>query len=148
MILYMGTGDYFFDFSTEERVGFIYHEYFSPFRCSILKISENELLVGAEFTIILIDYKKFQKIKEFDNDNSYALFKLSDQYLLTSYGKGFLQIYKMSRDSNGQLELKNVNKKKILDYFVAGIYKLPDGKFVIFNMNNNLTVWNSKNKSK
>ena len=130
---------------SSERVGFISHKFFSPFRCSILKISDHELLVGADFTIVLIDYKKFQKIKEFDNDNSYALFKLSDQYLLTSYGKGFLQIYKMSRDLNGQLELKNVNKKKILDYFVAGIAKLPDGKFMIFNMENSITVWYSKN---
>ena len=64
------------------------------------------ILIGAEFSIFLIDYKKFQKIKEFKNDASYALFKLSEQYLLTSYGKGFLQIYKMSRDSKGQLELK------------------------------------------
>ena len=145
MLVYMSTGAYFFDFNTSETVGYVPHQYFNPFRCSILKISDHELLIGAEYTIVLIDYKKFQKIKEFDNDASYALYKLSDKYLLTSYGNGFLQTHEMSRDKNGQLELKQLNRNKILDYFVAGIAKLPDGKFMIFNMENSITVWYSKN---
>ena len=74
MLIYMSSGAYFFDFNTSENVGYVPHEYFNPFRCSILKISDHELLIGAEYSIFLIDYKKFQKIKEFDNDASYALF--------------------------------------------------------------------------
>ena len=35
MILYFRTGAYFFDFSTSERVGFISHEFFSPFKSPI-----------------------------------------------------------------------------------------------------------------
>ena len=148
MITYMRHGAYFFDFNTSETVGFVPHKLFCPFRCSILKISDHELLIGAEYTIVLIDYKKYQKIKEFDNDASYALYKLSDKYLLTSYGNGFLQTHEMSRDKNGQLELKQLNRNKILDYFVAGIALLRDGRLMIFNMANNISVWNPKNKSK
>ena len=148
MLVYMSTGAYFFDFNTSETVGYVPHQYFNPFRCSILKISDHELLIGAEYTIVLIDYKKFQKIKEFDNDASYVIYKLSDQYLLTSYGEGFLQTYQMVRDSNGQLELKYVNRNKIMNDIVAGIAKIPDGRLMIFSVRNNITVWNAKNTSK
>jgi hypothetical protein len=144
MIIYFRDGAYFFDFNTSEKVGYIPHEYFNPFRCATLKISDHELLIGAEFSIFLIDYKKFQKIKEFKNDASYALFKLSEQYLLTSYGQGFLQTYKMSRDKDGQLELKYVKKNKIINDIVAGIVRLPDDRFMIFASNDKITVWNSK----
>ena len=148
MITYMSSWAYFFDFNTSQTVGFVPHEYFNPFRCSILKISDHEILIGAEYTIVLIDYKKFQKIKEFDNDVSYALYKLSDQYLLISYGDGFLQTLQMSTDKKGQLELKDVNRKQIINDIVAGITKLPDGGFMIFSVKNNITVWNAKNISK
>ena len=145
MLIYMSSGAYFFDFNTLETVGYVPHEYFNAFRCSILKISDHELLIGAEYTIVLIDYKKFQKIKKFDNDASYALYKLSDQFLLTSYGDGFLQTYQMLRDKEGQLELKYVNKNKIMNDIVAGIAKLPDGRLMIFSVKNNITIWNVKN---
>ena len=148
MLIYMSSGAYFFDFNTSENVGYVPHEYFNPFRCSILKISDHELLIGAEYSIFLIDYKKFQKIKEFENDASYALYKLSDQYLLTSYGEGLLQIFQMSRDNDGQLELNYLNRSQIIDDIVAGIAKLPDGRFMIFSVKNNITVWNGKNISK
>ena len=129
MLIYTSSGAYFFDFNTSENVGYVPHEYFNPFRCSILKISDHELLIGAEYSIFLIDYKKFQKIKEFENDASYALYKLSNQYLLTSYGEGLLQIFQMSRDNDGQLELNYLNRSQIIDDIVAGIAKLPDGRY-------------------
>ena len=144
MITYSYHGAYFFDFNNSETVGFVPHKLFCPFRCSILKISDHELLIGAEYTIVLIDYKKYQKIKEFDNDASYALYKLSDKYLLTSYGNGFLQTHEMSRDKNGQLELKQLNRNKIIDDIVVGIALLRDGRLMILSKDDNITVWNPK----
>ena len=64
---------------------------------------------------------------------------------MTSYGDGFLQTLQMSRDKKGQLELKDVNRKQIINDIVAGIAKLPDGRFMIFSVKNNITVWNAKN---
>ena len=63
---------------------------------------------------------------------------------MTSYGNGFLQTHEMSRDKNGQLELKQLNRNKILDYFVAGIALLGNGRLMIFNMANNISVWNPR----
>ena len=50
----------------------------------------------------------------------------------------------MLRDKEGQLELKYVNKNKIMNDIVAGIAKLPDGRLMIFSVKNNITVWNVK----
>ena len=54
----------------------------------------------------------------------------------------------MSRDNDGQLELNYLNRSQIIDDIVAGIAKLPDGRFMIFSVKNNITVWNGKNISK
>ena len=84
MIVYMSSGAYFYDFNINKTLGFVPNQYYNPFKCSVKKISDHELLIGAEYSIVLIDYKKFEKIKEFDNDASYSLLKLSNHYLLTS----------------------------------------------------------------
>ena len=148
MVVYMSYGAYFFDFSTLKTVGYVPHQHFNPFKCSIIKISDHELLIGAETSIILIDYINFQKIKEFNNDTTYALYQLSEQYLLTSYKEGFLQSYIMSRDMNGQLELKFETRNKVIDGNDTGIKICPDGKLIIFNMTGSIKIWNSKKISK
>ena len=148
MITYMNYGAYFYDFNISKTIGHVPHKYFNPFKCVIQKISDHELLIGAEYSIVLIDYKKFEKIKEFDNDASYSLLKLSNDYLLTSYGEGYLRIYKMLRDENGQLELKSEKEIKIIDGIISGIQLCPDGKLITFNMNNCIKIWNTKNTSK
>ena len=147
MIVYMSYGAYFYDFNINKTIGFVSNQHYNPFKCSIKKISDNELLIGSENTIDLIDYKNFKKIRTFENDTTYAIYNLSDKYLLASYGKGYLQTYKMSRDINGQLELKYESRLKVIDGNLTGIILCPDGKLITFNMTNSIKIWNAKNKS-
>ena len=148
MIVYMSSGAYFFDFNSLKAIGYVPHQHFNPFKGSIQKINDHELLIGTETSIILIDYKNFQKIKEFNNDTTYVIYQLSEEYLLASYGEGFLQAYKMSRDINGQLELKFESRNKVIGGNITGITICPDGKLIIFNMTGSIKIWNSKNLSK
>ena len=147
MIVHMDYGAYFYDFDIQKNLGFVSNEYFNPFKGSIKKISETELLIGAENSIVLIDYKNFKKIKEFKNPKTYAICNLSNNFLLTSYGKGYIQTNKMSRDINGQLELQAENRFKVIDGNLTGIIYCPDGKLITFNMTNDIKIWNAKNKS-
>ena len=147
MIVYMSYGAYFYDFNINQTLGFIPNQYYNPFKCSVKKISDHELLIGSENSIDLIDYKNFQKIRAFENNTTYAIYNLSDKYILASYGKGYLQTYKMSRDINGQLELKYESRIKVIDGNLTGIILCPDGKLITFNMTNSIKIWNAKNKS-
>ena len=146
MIVYMVHGAYFYNFKTQKVLGFVPNKHFNPFKCSVKKISDHELLIGSETSIVLIDYKNFQKIKEFKNDTTYAICNLSDKYLLSSYGEGYLQTHKMSRDINGQLELQFENRFKVIDDNLTGIIFCPDGKLITFNMTDSIKIWNAKNK--
>ena len=101
----MGYGAYFFDIKFQKTVGYVSHSHFNPFKHVIKKISQSELLIGAENSIVLIDFKNFKILKEFNNKETYSLCIFSDEYLLTSYGEGELATYKISRNENEQLEL-------------------------------------------
>ena len=72
MIVYMSYGAYFYDFNINKTIGFVSNQHYNPFKCSIKKISDHELLIGSENTIDLIDYKNFKKIRTFENDTTYA----------------------------------------------------------------------------
>lgn len=54
------------------------------------------------------------------------------------------QTHEMSRDKNGQLELKQLNRNKIIDDIVVGIALLRDGRLMILSKDDNITVWNPK----
>ena len=140
-------GASFYNFNNNKQIGFVPNRHFNPFKCAIKKISDHELLIGSENYIVLIDYKNFQKIREFENDTTYAIYNLSDKYLLSSYGKGYLQTYKMLRDINGQLKLQYESRHKVIDGNLTGIIFCPDGKLITFNMTNSIKIWNAKNKS-
>ena len=144
MIIYMNFGLIFLDLSKYRMIGKINHKYFTPFKCSIQIISDNELLIGAENSIVLIDYINYIKIKEFDNSCSYSLYKLSDEYLLCNYGDGFLKSFKMIRDENGQLDLKVESLNKVQDGSITGMTLCPDGKFITFNLKS-IKIWKKKN---
>ena len=145
MVVYMGDGAYFFDIKSQKVVGHISHRHFNPFKNVIQKISQSELLIGAENSIVLIDYKNFKILREFNNKETYSICKFSDEYLLTSYGEGELATYKMSRSENGQLELTFENKFKVIDGNVIGIKICPDKKLITFNMSGCIRIWNNKN---
>ena len=53
----------------------------------------------------------------------------------------------MSRDINGQLELKYESRIKVIDGNLTGIILCPDGKLITFNMTNSIKIWSAKNKS-
>ena len=145
MVVYMGDGAYFFDIKSQKVVGHISHRHFNPFKNVIQKISQSELLIGAENSIVLIDYKNFKILREFNNKETYSICKFSNEYLLTSYGEGELATYKMSRSENGQLELTFENKFKVIDGNVIGIKICPDKKLITFNMSGCIRIWNNKN---
>ena len=63
MIVYMSSGVYFFNFKSLKIIGYVPHQHFNPFKSSIQKINDHESLIGTEISIILIDYKNFQKKK-------------------------------------------------------------------------------------
>lgn len=54
----------------------------------------------------------------------------------------------MSRDMNGQLELKFESRNKVISGNITGITICPDGKLIIFIMTGSIKIWNPKNPSK
>ena len=143
MIIYMNFGAIFLDLSKYRMIGKVSHNYFKPYKCSIQIISDHELLIGTENSIVLIDYINYTKLKEFGNNYSYSLYKLSDEYLLCNYGNGYLKTLKMIRDEDGKLDLKVESLNKIHDDFITGMTLCPDGKFISFNLKS-IKIWRKK----
>ena len=54
----------------------------------------------------------------------------------------------MSRDINGQLELKFESRIKFIIDNITGITICPNGKLIIFNMTGSIKIWNPKSPSK
>ena len=114
MMVYMNYGIIFFNCSTYETVATINHQYFNPFKRAIKKISNHELLIGAEYSIILVDYKTFEKIKEFDSNSTYSINRLNKEYLLCSSEDGYIESYKMEKTENDELDLSFQKKLKFI----------------------------------
>ena len=145
MIILMSYGAFFLDLPNDKIVGKVEHEYFVPFKSSIVKISNHELLIAAEYSIILIDYINYKKLKHFKNEFSYFLYKFSEKYLLSNSKEGLIATYEMIRDEDGELNLKFVCGFQFDYSRIIGIAFTPDEKkFISYSLNNSINIRNTK----
>ena len=141
MIILMSYGAFFLDLSNDKIVGKVEHQYFVPFKNSIVKISDKELFIGAEYSIILIDYINYKKLKHFKNDFSYFLYKFSEKYLLSNLKEGSIATYEMIRDEYGDLSLKFVGSFQFDSSRIIGITFSPDEKkFISYSLDNSILI--------
>ena len=110
----------------------------NPWYASMIKLDENQILIGGKNKLILIDMINYQIKLIIETDNEiFCLHKLNNEYILCG-DIGIINLYYIKGDQF----IKSTNKKKVSFSVLSSIIKINSYQIAIASDDNIIKIYN------
>ena len=110
----------------------------NPWYASMIKLDENQILIGGKNKLIIIDMKNYQiKLIVETNNEIFCLHKLNNDYILCG-DIGIIYLYYIKGDQF----IKSTNKKKVSLTVLSSIIQINSFQIAIASDDNIIKIYN------